>query len=106
MSKGTLTTVVNLYRTHMGTYPTTQEGMQALVTRPIGNPGVTNWRGPYLEEMPIDPWGTNYLDLSPGIRNPTTFDIRSMGPDGISGTADDVGNGTNIPTESSSSAPK
>ena len=51
------------------------------------------WTGPYLEKrIPEDPWGNAYKFASPGTHNPKRFDVWSMGPDGVDGTEDDVGN--------------
>jgi general secretion pathway protein G len=91
----TLKTPLGTYRIDNGDYPTTAEGLQALLTAPSGK-GNT-WRGPYLEvtppdKMPRDPWGHDYFYLYPGTRNPGRYDLFSAGRDGIPGTADDIGN--------------
>lgn len=80
------------FKLSMGSYPTTEEGLQALVTAPGSNSG--NWRGPYYEskEAPKDPWGTPYRYAYPGSHNTTRYDIWSAGPDKKDGTADDIGN--------------
>ena len=76
------------YRIDMGRYPTTAEGLQALVTAPGNDP---RWRGPYLKgDVPKDPWGTPY-----GYANPSTrgkdFDLTSLGHDRApGGTGDDA----------------
>jgi general secretion pathway protein G len=56
-----------------------------------------NWHGPYFDppQIPQDPWGNNYVYSCPGKHNPTTYDLWSIGPDGKSGTDDDIGNWTN-----------
>lgn len=83
------------YKIHMGSYPTTAEGLQALITKP-GNSKATRWRGPYLDmtKVPEDPWGNEYQYKFPAQRNtkPGGFDIFSSGPDGQPGNADDIGN--------------
>ena len=69
-----------LFKTDTGRFPTTSEGLQALVT----DPGVRGWKqGGYLEQrrMPLDPWGNRYLYLCPG-RNERDYDIVSLGKDG------------------------
>jgi general secretion pathway protein G len=82
------------YRMHVGNYPSTAEGLAALVNRPEGN---TRWRGPYLERSSqlMDPWGNPFQYRFPGERNPGSYDVWSNGPDGLPGTADDIGNWEN-----------
>lgn len=73
---------LDLYKLEVGRYPTTQEGLQALITAP---PGVTNWNGPYWKNgsIPKDPWGNEYKYTSPGAKAP--YDIVSYGADGREG---------------------
>jgi len=73
-----LTTALELYKVDTGRYPTTTEGLKALVEAPSG---VSSWNGPYLnkKELPIDPWGRPYAYRSPGQHGP--FDISSLGAD-------------------------
>ncbi len=80
------------YRTHMGNYPSTAEGLQALVTAPSDK--ADRWRGPYVtnDSVPLDPWKNPYQYRFPGVRNKTGYDVWSKGPDGQDGTADDIGN--------------
>jgi len=63
-------------------YPTTQEGLQALVQQPSG---VTGWNGPYLKKktLPKDPWGNDYRYVSPGVHG--SYDISSLGADNREG---------------------
>jgi general secretion pathway protein G len=81
------------YRINMGSYPTTQEGLQALLTSPEGSSG--RWKGPYIETkggaLPVDPWGSPYQYRYPGTRNPDSYDLFSYGPDRQE-SADDIGN--------------
>ncbi len=64
-------------------FPTTEQGIEALVTQP-NDPNIRNWRsGGYLESMPMDPWGNPYLYLYPG--NNREFDVYSLGRDGRPG---------------------
>ncbi|HCJ11848.1 MAG: type II secretion system protein GspG [Verrucomicrobia bacterium GWF2_51_19] len=77
------------YRIHVGTYPSTDEGLQALVTAPEGKED--RWRGPYLKKMPVDPWKNPYQYRFPGEKNKTKYDVWSRGPDGID-SDDDIGN--------------
>ena len=81
---------LDLYRLDNFSYPTTSEGLQALVT----NPGKPNWTG-YLKKLQPDPWGHEFQYQSPGTRNPDGYDLWSLGADGApggEGTAKDVGN--------------
>jgi general secretion pathway protein G len=73
---------LDLYKLETGRYPTTQEGLQALITAPSG---VNNWNGPYWKKgtIPKDPWGNDYKYTSPGAKLP--YDIVSYGADGKEG---------------------
>lgn len=74
------------YRLDNTRYPTTAQGLEALRTKPGGEPASLNWRGPYLrKEIPLDPWGRAYLYTSPGEHNPDAFDLQSLGRDGAPG---------------------
>jgi general secretion pathway protein G len=75
---------LNLYRLDNARYPTTEQGLQALVERPAAGPIPGNWKpGGYLERLPSDPWGTPYQYLSPGLRG--EIDIFSLGADAATG---------------------
>jgi general secretion pathway protein G len=76
---GGLMQALKLYRLDNGRYPTTQQGLQALVTRPENT---ASWR-PYLERLPNDPWGHPYQYLSPGVKG--DVDVFSFGADGKAG---------------------
>lgn len=81
-----LSVALDNYRLDNGYYPTTEQGLQALRTRPASEPVPRNWRGPYLRrEVPLDPWDRPYLYKSPGEHNPTSFDLLTLGRDGLSG---------------------
>jgi general secretion pathway protein G len=54
--------------------------------------GASNWKGPYLKKVPLDPWGNPYTYEYPGKHNPTGYDLLSPGPDGRAGTDDDIDN--------------
>jgi len=73
---------LDLYKLETGKYPTTQEGLQALITAPSG---VNNWNGPYWkkESLPKDPWNNEYKYASPGQHG--AYDIISLGADGREG---------------------
>jgi general secretion pathway protein G len=77
---------LKLYRLDNGRYPTTEQGLQALITKPTTEPVPTNWKqGGYLERssVPKDPWGNPYQYLNPGLRG--EIDVFSFGADGQSG---------------------
>lgn len=76
-----LAATLDLYRLELGRYPSTSEGLQALVQ----DPGMANWNGPYLKksQVPKDPWGNDYQYRSPGQNGP--FDVWSLGADGQEG---------------------
>lgn len=79
-----LSTALNLYRLDNFSYPSTEQGLQALVQKPGGSPEPRNWKaGGYLQSLPKDPWGRDYLYLSPGQRG--DFDLYSLGLDGQPG---------------------
>lgn len=80
------------YRLHMGSYPTTEEGLQALVQPPSG-PKASRWKGPYIKDtkVPEDPWGNPYQYRFPGQKNPNGYDVWSLGKDGQP-SGDDIGN--------------
>jgi len=73
---------LKLYRLDNSRYPTTEQGLQALVVRPTSGPLPTNWKS-YLEKLPNDPWGRPYQYLSPGVRG--EIDVFSLGADGQAG---------------------
>jgi general secretion pathway protein G len=74
-----------------GRYPSTEEGLRALVEAPAG---MQNWRGPYIKRgIPNDPWGNAYVYRYPGAKNASGYDLSSNGPDGREGT-DDLDNWT------------
>ena len=75
---------LNLYRLDNLRYPTTEQGLQALVEKPASGPAPANWKaGGYLERLPKDPWGAPYQYLNPGVRG--EIDIFSLGADGATG---------------------
>ncbi|HEY1108603.1 MAG TPA: type II secretion system major pseudopilin GspG [Opitutaceae bacterium] len=78
------------YRLHTGSFPSTADGLQALITAPASASG--RWQGPYVEKIPLDPWKEPYQYAFPGKRNPGSYDVWSKGPDKQSDTADDIGN--------------
>jgi len=86
-----LETSLALFEIDVGRYPTTQEGLQALVEEPAG---VKDWYGSYLGRrvVPNDPWGNPYVYKSPGQHNTDGYDLYSLGPDGQEGSDDDIDN--------------
>jgi general secretion pathway protein G len=92
--KQSLEVPLTSYKIAMGGYPTTEEGLQSLITAPGTN--AERWRGPYIKseggKTPVDPWGTPYLYRYPGSHNTDRYDVWSAGPDRKEGTADDIGN--------------
>lgn len=85
-----LEAALNLYRLDNMTYPTTDQGLEALVSKPTDSPEPRNWKeGGYLDRLPVDPWGNAYLFLNPGTHG--VIDIYSAGLDPQS-VDDDLGN--------------
>ncbi|MDR3298730.1 MAG: type II secretion system major pseudopilin GspG [Candidatus Accumulibacter sp.] len=81
---GTLIAALKLYKLDNGRYPTTEQGLKALLERPTSEPIPGNWKnGGYLEKAPKDPWGHDYLYLNPGLRS--EIDVMSYGADGQQG---------------------
>ncbi|MHB9101486.1 MAG: type II secretion system major pseudopilin GspG [Sulfuricella sp.] len=79
-----LAQALKLYRLDNQRYPTSEQGLQALVQKPTTAPLPPNWKpGGYLDRLPKDPWGHPYLYLNPGLRG--EIDILSYGADGASG---------------------
>ena len=73
---------LKLYKLDNQRYPTSEQGLQALVSKPTVGPPPTNWK-PYLEKLPNDPWGRPYQYLNPGVKS--EIDVMSFGADGKSG---------------------
>jgi len=78
----TISSALNLYKLDNYRYPTTDQGLEALVQKPTSEPLPKNWR-PYLQNLPRDPWGNDYLYLSPGEHG--DFDLYTLGADGQEG---------------------
>ena len=90
--KQTLDTALVPYRIDVGNYPTTEQGLAALMKAPAGKE--TKWKGAYLKELPLDPWDNPYQYRYPGTKNingARGYDAWSLGPDGTE-SADDIGN--------------
>ncbi|MGH8429215.1 MAG: type II secretion system major pseudopilin GspG [Solimonas sp.] len=90
-----LESALNLYKLDNFYYPSTQQGLDALVTKPSGEPEPRNYKaGGYIKALPKDPWGNPYQFLQPGVKS-GDFDIFSLGSDnrpGGEGPAGDIGN--------------
>jgi general secretion pathway protein G len=81
-----LGTALDNYRLDTGSYPTTEQGLDALDKAPTREPIPLNWRGPYVKrDVPADPWGRPYVYKSPGEHNPTSYDLSTLGRDGQPG---------------------
>ena len=93
-----ISTALEMYRLDTFNYPSTQQGLEALVTRPSGAPLARNWNPQgYLKSLPVDPWGTPYQYLNPGTHS-AGYDLFSFGADGVQGGegfATDIGNWSN-----------
>ncbi|RZT05854.1 general secretion pathway protein G [Duganella sp. CF402] len=86
----TIMQALKLYKLDNQRYPTTEQGLQALIEKPTGGPAANGWKaGGYVEKMPKDPWGNQYQYLAPGIKG--EIDVFSYGADGQpGGTGDDA----------------
>jgi len=88
-----ITTALNLYKLDNFRYPSNEQGLQALTAKPSGQPEAPNWKGPYLDRLPKDPWSNPYQYQQPGQHG--EIDIYSYGSDGRpggDGDAADIGN--------------
>jgi general secretion pathway protein G len=86
-----LETSLDLYKSQNYNYPTTEQGLDALVNETDIEPTPRRFpQGGYVKRLPNDPWGNEYGLLNPGDNG--NMDVFSMGPDGESGTEDDIGN--------------
>src|SRR5207237_10196393 len=81
-------TQLQLYESMNGFYPTTEQGLQALVTQPQNDPRPARWYQ-LFKELPTDPWSTGYIYRNPGLKHPGGHDVFSALPDGPADTADD-----------------
>ncbi len=88
----TVMQALKLYKLDNQRYPTTEQGLQALIVKPTSGPAAAGWKtGGYLDKLPKDPWGNPYQYLSPGIKG--ELDVFSLGADGQPGG---VGNDADI----------
>lgn len=88
----TLKAPLTEYNIQMGGYPSTQEGLQALIVAPPDK--ADRWHGPYVEngKIPSDPWERPYHYAYPGTHNKDGYDLWSTGPSGVDGNPDNIGN--------------
>ena len=84
----TLMSALKMYKLDNQRYPTTEQGLQALVQKPTSGPAANGWKG-YIDKLPKDPWGNPYQYLSPGVHG--EIDVYSLGADGQpGGTGEDA----------------
>lgn len=81
-------TQLRSYESLNGFMPTTEQGLKALVSQPSTEPRPTRWTQ-FLDSVPKDPWGTEFVYVNPGRKNPTGYDLYSAGQDRKPDTADD-----------------
>lgn len=89
--ESTLGLALDMFEADIGSYPSTEEGLEALIRKPDK---ANNWRGPYIKKSNKfrDPWRNNYHYQFPGQQNTFGYDLVSPGPDGQLGTDDDISN--------------
>ena len=89
---GNISAALDLYELDNGTYPTTEQGLKALLKKPTSAPLPNDWNGPYLKnkKYPMDPWNREYIYVSPGINNPEDYDLSCYGHDGVASDDDIV----------------
>ena len=85
-----LATPLMSYKLAIGRYPSTEEGLNALLNAPES--AGDRWKGPYVRSLPLDPWGNPYQYRYPAQKSKDGYDVWSMGPDGQNETDDDIGN--------------
>jgi len=92
--QSTIAGALDLYEADNGYYPTTEQGLQALVEAPTTAPQPKRWHGPYIKKKGglKDPWGNPYVYRSPGIHNQGDYDLYSLGPDGTEDAKDNIAN--------------
>jgi len=83
-----ISTQLKLYESMNGFYPTTEQGLKALVTPPETDPKPARWYQ-LFKDVPKDPWQIDYIYICPGIRHPDSYDLYSAGPDRKPDTTDD-----------------
>ena len=86
---GAFKTALDMFEVDNGTYPKGRNGLQDLITKP--RYASADWH-PYLDKIPLDPWGNAYIYEFPGRHNKDSYDLSSPGPDGVPGNDDDICN--------------
>lgn len=89
MTVQNVSTALETFELDLGRFPTVDEGLISLVERPATLAPEEEWNGPYLKEVPLDPWKRELVYKSPGEVS-VDFDLASLGPDGQEGTLDDI----------------
>ncbi len=89
--KGPISLGLRLYEVDNGRYPSSEQGLKALIEKPTSPPVPKNWKGPYIEQEPLDPWKQAYVYTYPGGHPPRDYDLLSLGPDGTA-SDDDISN--------------
>jgi len=87
-----LESALTAYKISNLVYPTQEQGLEALVTRPTAEPKPRRWTANAKPDGLIDPWNRKILYRNPGKRTPGGYDVFSLGPDGLENTEDDIGN--------------
>ncbi|NQU09657.1 type II secretion system major pseudopilin GspG [bacterium] len=87
-------TALGIYELDNGFFPSTEQGLSALISKPSTPPAPASWRGPYLDPPVVrkDPWSHDYAYRYPGQKVPNGFDLFSPGVNGVEGDEDDIGN--------------
>lgn len=81
-----LSLALDAYRLDNEVFPTTEQGIESLRSVPITGDPPPNWKGPYLRQVvPLDPWGRPYVYVAPGVANPSSYDLYTLGKDGRPG---------------------
>ena len=88
----TLDTQLQLFRTHCGRLPNTDEGLASLLAMPDDDTLEGKWSGPYVKKLPKDAWGQELIYEYPGTYNEGGYDLSSAGPNGQAGDDDDIAN--------------
>lgn len=90
--RSNISMALKMYELDNVVFPTTEQGLDALLVKPSASPSPPKWKGPYLERSPLDPWGKPYQYRLPGEHNISAYDLYSLGKDGAEGTEDDIKN--------------
>ncbi len=90
--ESSISIALDLFEVDNGFYPTTTQGLDALLKKPSISPNPQNWNGPYIKKKPVDPWKNPYVYVCPGVHNTGSYDLSSYGRDGVEGGGDDICN--------------